>query len=269
MRTLRRQSRVFGKLLALNLITSFNYRGEMLLRQIGNLLVPLISLFVWQAALASGAQLPTSERYLTSYFVLVAVINMLSQTWGAFYLAEGIRDGSLNRYLVRPLSTHVNGLANNVGEKLVKFAVLAPMVALLALVLGDRFAFPAGLSHWLLAAVSLIMAGLMSFLFDIVLGGLGFWFDDVAGFLRARAVIIPLLSGAVVPLELMPDELAGVTLIQPFRYLVSFPLEVLLGDVSGGLLAGFGLQAGWLIIFAAGAALVWRLGIRTYSGAGA
>jgi ABC-2 type transport system permease protein len=167
------------------------------------------------------------------------------------------------------LSTHVNGLANNVGEKLVKFAVLAPMVALLALVLGDRFALPAGLSHWLLAAVSLIMAGLMSFLFDIVLGGLGFWFDDVAGFLRARAVIIPLLSGAVVPLELMPDELAGVTLIQPFRYLVSFPLEVLLGDVSGGLLAGFGLQAGWLIIFAAGAALVWRLGIRTYSGAGA
>lgn len=45
-------------------------------------------------------------------------------------------------------------------------------------------------------------------------------------------------------------------------------MEVLLGDVPGGLLAGFGLQLGWLVIFLALAGMVWRLGLRAYSAAG-
>ncbi|MBO0811397.1 MAG: hypothetical protein J2P23_05050, partial [Microlunatus sp.] len=116
---LRRHVRVFGKLLVLNLSSSFAYRGEMFLWQVGNVLVPLISLFVWQAAIASGAQLPITGRYLTAYFVLISIINMLTNSWTAFYLAEEIREGGLNRYLCRATSTHIDALANNVGEKVV------------------------------------------------------------------------------------------------------------------------------------------------------
>lgn len=265
----RRHVRVFGKLLVLNLSSSFSYRGEMFLWQVGNVLVPLISLFVWQAAIASGAQLPTSGRYLTAYFVLISIINMLTNSWTAFFLAEEIRDGGLNKYLCRATSTHINALANNVGEKVVKLILLVPMVVVLALALGDRFALPNQLWRWLLALGCLIIAALMTWLLDVMIGSLAFWFADVSGFLRASEVIVPLLSGAVIPLALLPAAVRGVSQVQPFRFLVSFPLEVLLGDVRGGLATGLLLQIGWLVIFAFAARLIWRLGIRTYSGAGA
>jgi ABC-2 type transport system permease protein len=266
---LLRQVRVFGKLFALNLSTSFTYRGEMFLWQVGNVMVPLISLFVWQAAIASGAQLPTTPRYLTAYFVLISIVNMLTNSWTAFYLAEQIRDGSLNRYLCRATSTHVDALANNAGEKVVKLILLVPMVVVLAAALGDRFDLPDQLWRWLLAFGCLIVAAVMTWLLDVMIGSLAFWFADVNGFLRASEVIVPLLSGAVIPLALLPDALHGLSQVQPFRFLVSFPLEVLLGEVQGGLLVGLGWQLGWLLVFAVAARLVWRLGIRTYSGAGA
>ncbi|MBO0813083.1 MAG: ABC-2 family transporter protein, partial [Microlunatus sp.] len=74
---------------------------------------------------------------------------------------------------------------------------------------------------------------------------------------------------AVIPLALLPAGFRGIGQVQPFRFLVSFPLEVLLGDVRGGLAAGWAFQLGWLVVFAGLARLVWLLGIRTYSGVGA
>lgn len=260
---------MFTKLLGLNLSISLTYRGEMFLWQIGTLLIPMISLFVWRAAIVSGAELPTNVEYLTSYFVLVAVVSMLTSSWSAFYTAEAIRDGGLNRFLSRPLPIQLWMLANNTGEKVVKLTMLAPMVAVLAFTMRERFQLPTGPDRWALAVGSLIVASCMRLLLDIMLGALAFWFADVSGFLRASAVIVPLLSGSVIPLALLPEAFSQITVVQPFRYIVSFPLELVLDDVSGGIATGFGYQVGWLIIFGAGALAVWRLGVRAYSGTGA
>ena len=53
---------------------------------------------------------------------------------------------------------------------------------------------------------------------------------------------------------------------QPFRFMVSFPLEVLLGNPSG---SSYALQVGWFAAFVGGAVIVWRVGLRSYQGAGA
>ena len=105
---------------------------------------------------------------------------------------------------------------------------------------------------------------------DILIGSLAFWFEDVQGFIRAVGVIVPVLSGAVVPLALMPPALAEVTAVQPFRFMVSFPMEVLLGGVTGTpVVGGFALQVGWLVVFVLLARGVWRRGLGSYAAAGA
>ncbi|ACQ78809.1 protein of unknown function DUF990 [Beutenbergia cavernae DSM 12333] len=267
-----RQLHLFGRLFALNVGVTFQYRGEFLIMQIGNLIVPITSLLVWQAALASGAPLPVDGEFLVAYFLLVSVVGMLTASWTAFYLAASIRDGALNRWLIRPASTHLDAVANNVGEKVVKLVIIVPLIAALALLLGDRIALPSDAGRWLLFAVAVVLAAGMRLALDIMIGSLAFWFEDVQGFIRALAVITPVLSGAVVPLALMPPGIAAVTAVQPFRFMLSYPMEVLLADPAGGpggLTAGFALQVGWLAVFVAGAAGVWRLGLRSYAAAGA
>ena len=271
---MKRQRRYFGALLRLNISVTIAYRGDFILMQLGNLVVPLISWLVWRAVLASGATLPVDGRYLVAYFLLVAVVEMLTSSWVAFYLAESIRDGSLNLWLVRPTSTHVNGISNNLGEKAIKVLMLVPFVAILAVLLAvlgtadQQLRLPTAIGRWALFAVVVIIAAAIRFAIDVLIGSLGFWFEDVSGFLRAMNVIIPVLSGAVVPLALLPAGWQLIGRVQPFRYLVSYPMDVLLGHGTANL-ADFAGQLTWLAVFACGAALVWRLGLRSYSAAGA
>lgn len=263
---MKRRALLFGRLLSLNIGMTFRYRGEFFLMQVGNLVVPITSLLVWQAALTAGADLPVGDDFLVPYFLLVSVVNMLTSSWTAFYLAESIRDGSLNRWLIRPASTHLDAVTNNIGEKVVKLVLIAPLIAVLALVFTDRFRLPADAERWLLFAVAVVLAAGLRLALDILIGSLAFWFEDVQGFIRAQAVITPVLSGAVVPLALMPADLAWLTALQPFRFVVSFPMEVLLTSTT---LSGFVLQVGWVAIAVAAAAAVWRLGLRSYTAAGA
>lgn len=271
---MRRQLRYFGALLRANISVTIAYRGDFMLMQLGNLVVPMISLLVWQAVLASGASLPVDRQFLVAYFLLVAVVDMLTSTWVAFYLAESIRNGSLNLWLVRPTSTHVNGISNNLGEKAIKVLMLVPYVAVLSVLLSvlgsadQQLRLPTGFGRWLLFAIAVIIAAAIKFALDVLIGSLGFWFEDVSGFLRAMGVIIPVLSGAVVPLALLPAGWQPIGRVQPFRFMLSYPMEVLLGD-GGPVYAGFIGQVIWLVIIAGAAALVWRLGLRSYSAAGA
>lgn len=270
-----RQLRYGRALLKLNIAVTLQYRGDFALMQIGNTVIPMISLLVWQAVLATGVTLPVSGRYLVAYFLLVGLLEMLTASWSAFFMAERIRDGALNHWLVRPTSPHWYEVANNLGEKIVKLVLLVPVLVVLGLALSI-FA-PAGLDlvlptdpvNWLLFGVAVIIAAAIRFALDVAVGSLAFWFEDVQGFLRAIAVIIPVLSGGVVPLALMPETLQAVTVIQPFRFVISFPLEVLLGADTASAGGGFLGQLGWLVIFTAGAVLVWRAGLRSYSAAGA
>lgn len=268
-RLLPRRVRVFGSLLARDVSVTLTYRGWLALLQVSNLVVPVISLLVWRGAIALGATPPVSADYLTTYFVLVGAVGMLTSSWTTGFLAESIRLGGLSSWLVRPCSTHLNGLANNVAEKLVKLLLLLPMVGALALLVRDEFVLPADPIRWLWFLLALALAATITFSLDILVGSLAFWFEDVAGIDRFRNLVARVLSGAVVPLALFPDAFTGVMQIQPFRFMLSFPLEVLLGTVSGSTAAGFAWQSGWTLLFVGGAVVLWRRGLRSYQGAGA
>ncbi|ADB30849.1 protein of unknown function DUF990 [Kribbella flavida DSM 17836] len=243
-----------------------HYRWWLALMQIGNVIPPCVSLLVWHGAIDQGATPPVSSTYLTSYLVLVSVVNMLTSSWTSGFLAAGIRLGGLNRWLVRPCSTHLASLANNAAEKFLKLGLLLPPVVVLGLVFRDDLSLPGSWSRWILFTVALVLAATMTFAFDVVVGSLAFWLEDIAAINRLRFLLARLLSGALIPLALFPAALQPFLAAQPFRFLVSFPLEVLLGTAEA---TGFLLQAGWFVVLVGGAVVVWRLGLRNYQGAGA
>jgi ABC-2 type transport system permease protein len=268
LRRLPRRLRVFGRLLALNTALTFIYRGDFFLLQLSTVVVPVISLLVWRAALASGADLGVDQAYLDSYFLSVSVVAMVTASWSAPFLATAIRNGDLNRSLLRPISPHVDLVANNLGEKLVKVVLLLPVIAIVVWLLPGRPPVPGSPSSWLLGALAVVLAALIAIFFDIARASLAFWFEDIGGFTIATDLIRTVLSGAVVPLALMPAGLAAVMAWQPFRFFVSFPIEVAFEQTADGVAVGFAQQVGWLLIMAVLGLGLWRLGLRRYSAAG-
>jgi viologen exporter family transport system permease protein len=270
MTTLLRNLRVLRRMTAAYIAQAMVYRGAWVIFMAANISVPIFSLLVWRTAIANGAQLPIDERYLTTYFVLLSFVTMATSSWMTTYLADDIRLGKLSNWMVRPASLLIGFVANNLSEKLLKVFALVPMIGVLWWIFRDSMTIPTDVGRWLLFAVSIVLGAILVFTLDILIGSLAFWMDDVAALAQARLVIASVLSGAVVPLALMPEWSRGFIDNQPFRFMVSFPVEIVAGNLSGAdLLSGLAIQVGYVVVFGVLARLVWAAGLKSYSAVGA
>ncbi|WP_206074592.1 ABC transporter permease [Antribacter gilvus] len=265
----RRTGSVFCGLLRQELQTIAQYRWWLVAMQASVVVVPLISLLVWRGAMANGAEPPVTRDYLTTYLVLVSVVTMLTSSWTARFLAESIRLGHLNAWLVRPCSTHLVAVTNNVSEKLAKLATLLPLIVVLAVPYHRDLELPAHPGRWLLFLWALALGATMMFCFDVIVGSLAFWWDDVAAVDRFRQLAAAFLSGALIPLSVMPTAWGPFLQVQPFGYAVAFPIQTLLAPDAATLWTGLAMQAAWVLLALVAARFVWVRGLRRYSGAGA
>ncbi len=260
--------RLIWRCVAMNVMLTIEYRGEFVIRMINTLAGPLISLLVWLTVSEQGVHLPYDRDQFITYYLLLSLVSMLTATWLGGYLAATIRQGDLSPWLLRPAPYIVNQIGNNIGEKLIKLVFLCPMVGLVAVFF--RASLPTDPRAWLLFALSLPLAASVAFLLDFVIGSLAFWVQDVWGLIRVKELVGGFLAGQWVPLALFPARFRGLLQIQPFRYTLSFPLEVLTGHLTPAALTyGFAWQVGYCVLLWACYRIIWRYGLRAYAATGA
>jgi ABC-2 type transport system permease protein len=262
--------RVIWRLVAMNVMQTLEYRGAFFVYMVNTVTVPLISLLVWLTIRGQGARLPYDRSQLVTYYVLLSLASMLTSVWFAPYLARQIRLGTLSPWLLRPAPFILSDVANNIGEKVVKLPLLLPLVGILMLAFHDELRLPASVWPWLGFAVTLPLAATVAFLLEFVVGLLAFWVQDISGLLRFKFLIGAFLSGQFIPLALFPPSLSGFLQAQPFRYTLSFPIEILTSHLSAGALVyGFAFQIGYCLLLWLCNRLLWARGIRAYSAVGA
>ena len=262
--------RVLRKLTSIEIVGSMMYRAQFAVYMLSTVVSIMVGLFIWIRLGDSGTDLPVDREFIVTYYLVLAVVRTLVSTWHSEYLAQVIRNGELNAWLIRPGSYLLNLLANNFSEKLVKTMVIVPMLTIIWFFYRDAFALPSGASRWLLFVMAMVGAFILEFCLTTTIGSLGFWMDENVGIARSRHVIAMALSGELVPLALYPAWTQTFLDWQIFRFTMSFPLEVLLMDLSARQLAfGFAMQFAWLAAVAWLCRFAWQRGLRAYSAVGA
>ena len=116
----------------------------------------------------------------------------------------------------------------------------------------------------------LLLAFLVRFLLEWTLAQAAFWATRVGAINRTYFILMLSLSGQIAPLTLLPQPLQIAAAILPFRWLIGFPVELLLGRLTvTEALTGLGAQAMWLVVSFVLLRIIWRAGVRVYSGVGA
>lgn len=261
---------VLRRLTSIEIVGSLMYRTQFAVYMVSTVVSIMVGLFIWIRLGDSGADLPVDRDFIVTYYLMLAVVRTLVSTWHSEYLAMVIRRGELNSWLVRPGSYLLNLLANNFSEKVVKTIVIVPMLSVVWFFYRDAFTLPGGIVRWTLFLFAMVAAFILEFCLTTTIGSLGFWMDENSGIARSRHVIAMALSGELVPLALYPAWASTFLDWQIFRFTMSFPLEVLLMDLSGRELAlGFVLQIAWLTAVVALCRFTWQRGLRSYSAVGA
>jgi ABC-2 type transport system permease protein len=227
----------------------------------------LVYLFVWSAAAEVGAAGGLSRGELVGYYVVLILVNQMTFSTNNWTVGDGIRYGRLNFLLVRPLSPFYDALASEVAVKVVFMTFALPLAALLALLLRPSLPLDAGKVLAFLPA--LVLAWALRFLWGYWLALLSFWASRADALLSLQESLVFLLGGQVAPFVLLPAGMQRLAAALPFRYMLSFPVEILAGQVQGrDLCAGLAVQTAWLLLALALCLALWHAGLRRYSAVG-
>jgi ABC-2 type transport system permease protein len=271
--------RKYFKILRISLVERMVYRADFLVSTVFRFLPLVTTLLLWQAVYDSVDKEAGSDRsslagysrnQMIAYLLLVQISRMFSSMPGlAAGISRDIRDGSLKKYLLQPLDLMAYLLSYRAAHKMTYILTTSLPYAILFAVCGRFFdGLPDPLT--LLAyIVSLLLAFLVGFFFETMIGMIGFWFLEVTSFLYVINTLNFFVSGHMFPLDLLPKELVYVLKALPFQYLAYFPATVFLRKVEGmDLMYGLLLEAAWAAGFCVMSRWLYHVGLRRYSAYG-
>lgn len=177
-------------------------------------------------------------------------------------LATAVTEGNIALNLMKPIDFQVMtffGALGELGFRLVLFTL--PISVVVFPLFGVHG--PAHAEAAAGAAVSFFLAFLVNSGVNFVVGTFALRMKSIWGVMRAKYIVLELLTGALVPLSFFPDALRRVTELLPFQAIGYVPVTIWMGQRTGGdLLRALALQAFWAAaLYALGAAL-WRAGLR-------
>jgi ABC-2 type transport system permease protein len=253
-----------------SLILQFQYRVAMMIWMIEIVVSPVIYLVVWSTvARSSGGSVGGfSAGDFAAYYILLMVVTHATQIWHMWEYEYNIRAGILSAKLLRPIHPIHEDIAANIAYKILMLMVLIPAVIVLVLVFQPTLNPPLWAIFTFLPAV--LLAAAVSFLAGWMLAMAAFWTTRIFAINQLYFVAMFFFSGQIAPLEIMPPAAQVIATMLPFRWILGFPVELVLGRLTPeGALTGLMAQVSWLVVLLAGIRLVWRAAVRRYSAVGA
>lgn len=245
------------------------YRVALVIWLIGLVLQPVMYLVVWSTvARSSGGHVGGYRGSdFAAYFIVLMIVNHLTFSWVVYGMDDRIRRGTFSPMLLRPVHPIHVDVAENVTYKLLTFVVMIPATVVLVLVFHPTL-HPA---PWAVIAFfpALVLAFLLRFVLDWTVAMIAFWISRMSAIDQMYYVAVIFLSGQVAPLSLFPGPVRIIASGLPFRWMVSFPVELLLGRLGPvAVLEGFVAQVAWIGLAFGLFSIMWRAGVARYSAVG-
>lgn len=261
---------VYRTLFALELSVMFQYRASVVIWLLGLVLQPVIYMVVWlRVAESRGGQVGDFDAgSIAAYFLVMMLVNHCTFSWHMFEMGWRVRSGFFNAILVQPLHPWHRDVLQNVAYKFLTLAVLLPAAGALAWYFEPTLSPPG----WaVLAAIpAVFLAFLTRFFFEWALGLLAFWITDTSGLNNMYMAVVLIFTGRLAPLSLLPEGMQTFAAISPFEWMISFPVELILGRLTQQqALHGFGMQVLWIAVGFAIVQLAWSRASARYSAVGA
>jgi len=193
-------------------------------------------------------------------------VRLVTGAWVVWEANYEIRQGTLAFRLLRPIHPLVHYAAENAAAIPMRAAMALPIALVLLLAVG-------GVTHdpvrWLVFLAAVAGAWLITFLAMSVIAALAFWVDSATSVAQVWFGLFTVLSGYLLPLELFPPWLGTAARWLPFRYMLAFPVETILGFATRReALLELGVQWAFVAGLALAARAAWQAGLRRYSAFG-
>ena len=264
---IRSAAKAFPTLLRVGFADAVAYRAEFLI-WILTTNMSLVMLALWNAVARESPVGPYGQRQFVAYFLCTLVVRLLTGSWVVWEMNYELRQGLLAFRMLRPVHPMVHYAAENLAALPVRAAFALPIAVASLFAMGaDQVTHDPVLLATFVASV--LLAWLINFLAMAIVAVPGFYVESSVSLFQVWFGLYVVLSGYIVPLDLFPGWLAELAKVLPFRFMLSAPVETLLGRFDRlGALAHLGASAAWAAGLLAALVLFWRAGVRRFNAYG-
>lgn len=241
---------------------AYAWRGDVVLAWVSSALVLLACAGTWSAAARSGGGDP---RVATTWVVLGWAVSRVTSSRLDENLAQRWRSGQVASDLLKPVGLVSWLMWRDLGRALATaLVVAAPMVAL-GVALGPlvvRVDAVAAVGFTLSLLLGVLQGGALALCVGLLAARSG----QGQGIVALKEVVVPLLSGALLPHAMLPGRVERVLSWLPTTGLAHAPAAWCMDGPRP--LAALGVQAVWVVLLLSLAEWVWSRATRTLTVAG-
>lgn len=230
--------------------TQMAYRFNIITSVIFTISKILLAYVLWGAIFGKQSVISGfTFNAMLSYYIISSFLSQLDQSSTiGWQISEEIRNGSFSKYILRPMGIFRYFTAQTAGTAafLLSFNLIAAMVWVF--IFHINFTITSNLQI-LSAVLFLTFLGLLFLLqLNYFIGILTFKFLDIGIFMMIKDNIVQFVTGALIPLTLLPPEIVKVMTFFPFYYISYLPSMLLLGRNANEILPGIAILIVWNIV---------------------
>lgn len=166
-----------------------------------------------------------ADAFTLSYVIYSRVIYFFVGSNNVWDIAEDIKSGNIALKLVKPIGFLEYNVLLFLSSKIVGFFIQCIPILMVAILVVP---IKTTVQQVLLCILSTLLSLIICYCFDFLISYLCIYTNSIWGISSLREGIIQILSGALIPIYLMPAIVQKVIAFFPFIYMVNTPVRILI-----------------------------------------
>lgn len=262
----------YFKSFELGLQSAMEYRADFLLSILSGSFAIIIQCFLWTALYGSGGTLNFygyTYGQMMTYTIMAGIVTKLIATGFEYEIADDIKNGGLNKFIVQPMNYFIYRISCFFGRKSLQLVFILVLAAAVMMIFNSFFSLDTDLGNMLLFLPPILAALVLNFFIFLCVSTLAFWLTEIWAAFLGMNLVINILSGGIFPLEIFGKGALKVFNLLPFKYTIYYPVSILNGRISSvEIMQGLLVQCVWIILLFLFSNLLWRSGMKKYVAVG-
>ena len=227
-------------ILRINWVHALEYRANALIGLFAILSGLFIEYQIWSLIFSQnnyssinmdGVSSGYSFNQLIVFIFLSIIVGQLKSSWvTSTQMILEIRQGLINKYLIRPISYFWYHFMMFIGTNSLYLIVYSLLISLFVyifpgMIFQNMFSFLGFL-------ISLLLSIYLSYCIYFIMVCFAFWFGEVRSIVVAYNVGMLMISGQYIPIRLFPPEFLSIIKWTPIPYLVDLPVSIATGIID-------------------------------------
>lgn len=225
--------------------------------------------FIWMTSAKINGNV--GQGYVVTYYILLMLVSKLTSDYTVEHGVRNILTGRFSNFLLKPYNYLLEYLGINVGGNILRVVLFLPafIFGLLFSLHAELWIIDSNIFSILLGFVAICIGFMISFLIGNIISLIAIRVKEMDSIRIFFYNIASLLSGEFIPIVFLSGVINKIVKLLPFRYTLSFPVEIFIGDMTTrDVLLGFSVGMVWLIVLYFAYKLIYKKMIKQYEAEG-